>query len=183
MFYYIVYGFHDPRYFMLPLVVFFFFTAIYMIFDSPLTQEGEIVILFEMLSSHLSNFHEATQYWKKIAKKIENMLRAGSIQPSSKDLAYYFSKKLLETNDDISNDLLSIREWMLGRQRSFLEAIEHINPEIKLVPCEKNIYLDWILKNPDKMIKYIAILIAVLAALSPTLSSVLNYLRSVFGSG
>jgi len=183
MFYYIVYGFHDSRYFVLPLVVFFFFTAVYMIFDDPLTQEGEIAILFEMLSSTLDNFHEAIQYWKRIAKRIESMLRAGNIQLSSKDLVYSFSKKLLETNDDISNDLLSIRDWMLGRRRSYFEAIRHINREIKLVPRQRNILLDWILKNPDTTIKYAGLLIAVFAALSPTLSVVLNYLHSVFGIG
>lgn len=181
MFYYIVYGFHDPRYFVIPLVVFFFFLAAYIIFDEPLTQEGEIAILFEMLSSYSNNFHEAQQYWKRIAKKVESMLRAGNIQLSSKDLVYSFSKKLLETNDDISNDLLSVRNWMLGRQRSCFEAIKHINSEVKLVPRQRNILLDWILKNPDKTIKYVGLLIAVFAALSPTLGVVLNYLHSVFG--
>lgn len=183
MFYYIVYGFHDPRYFVLPLVVFFFFMAVYMIFDEPLTQEGEIAILFEMLSSTIDNFHEAIQYWKKIARRLESMLREGNIQLSSKDLVYSFSKKLLETNDNLSNDLLSIRDWMLGRRRSCFEGIKHINREIRLVPRQRNILLDWILKNPDKTIKYAGLLIAVFAALSPTLSVVLNYLRSVFGIG
>jgi hypothetical protein len=182
MFYYSVYGFYDRRYFMLPFFTFFSFTAIYMIFDGPLTQEGEIAILFEMLSSPLNNFHEAQQYWKRIAKKIESMLRAGNIELSSKDLVYSFSKKLLETSDDISNDLLSIRDWMLGRRRSCFEAIKHINNEINLVPCKRNVFLDWVLTSPDAIMKYVfaGILIVIVLAISPnSISSILNFLRSL----
>lgn len=184
MFYYFVYGFYDPRFFMLSFVTFFFFIALYMIFDGPLTQEGEIVILFELLSFSLNNFHEAQQYWKRIARKIERMLRAGNIQLSNKDLVYRFSEKLLTTDDDVSNDLTCIRDWMLGRRRSCFEALSHISSEIKLVPRQKSIFLDWILKNPDKMVKYVfaGFLVTIALALKPdSINSILTYLRSLFG--
>jgi hypothetical protein len=179
MFYYSIYGFHDPRYFMIPFVVFFFFTAVYMIFDGPLTKQGEIVILFEMLSPLLNNFHEAQRYWERIAKKLEQMLNAGNIGLTSKDLVYYFSKKLLETTDDISTDLVSIRDWMLGRRRSCFEALQHINPEIKLAPCKRNVFIESILAHPDVMIKYIfaAILIAIFLVSNPDfVTTLLKYL-------
>jgi hypothetical protein len=184
MFYYVVYGFHDPKYFTFPLIIFFFFTAVYMIFDGILTQEGEIAILFEMLSFSLNNFHEAIQYWKRIAKRIERMLRAGNIQLSSKDLVYYFSKKLLETNDNLSNDLVSIRDWMLGGHRSCFEAIKHINRETKLVPCKRNAFLEWVLTSPDIIMKYVfaGVLIGIVLAINPnSISSILNYFRSFAG--
>jgi len=168
MFFYFVYGFHDPRYFILPLIVFLFMVPLFMILDRPLTEEGEISILFEMLSHPINNFHEALQYWKKLAKKIEKRFKAGNIQLSHKDLVNNFSKTLLEKNEDISNDLTSIRDWMLGRSRTCLEGLRHIYPEIKLLPCEKNVLLDWLLKNPEATLNYFfkGILIAVVVALT-----------------
>lgn len=161
---YIVLGFNDPKYFMLSGFSLLFFIALHMIFSDPLTEEGEISILFELLSHPIEDFHEALKYWKKLAEKIEKMLKVGNIQiankESNKDLVYYFSKKLLETTDDISNDLLSIKEWMLGKQRSCWEAIRNIgksdneDSDIKLVPIQANVFIAWILKNPDVMIKY-----------------------------
>lgn len=188
--FYFILGFNDPKFYMLSGFSFFFFIALYMIFNDPLTKEGEIVILFELLSHPITNFHEALKYWKKLAEKIESMLRVGNIQlsnrESNKDLVYYFSKKLLETTDDISNDLLSVREWMLGRQRSCLEAIRHIGnsdnkkSDIQLVPCQKNVFIAWFLKNPDVMTKYVfnGLLIVILIVLSPDLiGGILSYLQ------
>lgn len=168
MFYYFVYGFSDPRYFTLSIVLFLFMEPIFKILDRPLTEEGEIFILFEMLAHPIENFHEAVEYWKKLAKKIEKMFKAGNIQLSRKDLVYNFSKTLLEKNEDISNDLTSIRDWMLGRARTCLEGLRHIYPEIKLLPCEKNVFLDWLLKNPETTLNYFfkGILIAVAVALT-----------------
>jgi hypothetical protein len=179
MFYYFVYGFHDVRYFMVTIPVFFFFSALYMIFENPLTQEGEIYILFELLSSPITNFHEAVKNWERLAGKIEKMLRFGEIQVSSKDFVHNFSKSLLENTGDFSNDLISIRDWMLGRTRSCFEGLKHIYPEIKLTPCKKNFFIDWGYQNPEKVLKYgfTGFLILAVIIFSPdSLSSILKYL-------
>lgn len=168
MLYYVVYGFHDSRYFTLSIVVFLFMVPIFKILDKPLTEEGEISILFEMLSHPIDNFHEALRYWKKLAKKIEQMFKAGNIQLSRKDLVYNFSKTLLEKNEDISNDLTSIRNWMLGRARTCLEGLRHIYPKIRLLPSEKNVFLDWLLKNPEATLNWFFKGILIAAAVTLT---------------
>jgi len=161
-----------------------------MIFSGPLTEEGEIVILFELLEKPITDFHEAVKYWKKFAEKIDKMLKVGNIQVTdkegNKDLVYYFSKKLLVTTDDISKDLLSIKEWMLGKKRSCWEAIRNIGNssyyeelDFQLAPYPKNVFIAWVLKNPEMVIKYVfnIVLIAVLVVLSPEfLSRILSYL-------
>jgi hypothetical protein len=73
---------------------------------------------------------------------------------------------------------------MLGRRRSCFEALSHISSEIKLVPRQKSIFLDWVLKNPDKTVKYVfaGFLVTIALALKPdSINSILTYLRSLFG--
>jgi hypothetical protein len=63
-------------------------------------------------------------------------MRIGEVRVYRSDLVYYFSKKLLETNYDPSNDLIRIRDWLLGDQRSCYEALTHIIPKNKIKRLE-----------------------------------------------
>ena len=124
---------------------------LFFILEHPLSNEGAVQILFEGLFSSLDNFHRRQYYWKKISKAIEKSLKNGNIQVSSDDLTYHFNKKLLETNEDISDDLRSIQAWMLGRQKSCLDSIKRIFPEVKIEPCTKDSFLRRVfrvLENP-----------------------------------
>jgi len=167
VFYFI--GLKDPKFATLSLFSFCFFISLYMIFENSLTEEGEITILFELLSTSINNFHDALKYWEKLAKKIERMLREANIQLSSKDLLYHFGKRLLETTDDISNDLLGIREWMLGRERSCFNGLQGLNPKIELEKCKRNFILEWFYQNPDKLVKYgvASIIFVIVVAFNP----------------
>ena len=138
MCYYFFYAFtQDYRFFTIPFVVLFFMLAIFEIFDNPLTEEGEIYILVQSMISNSNNFEKVEFFWKKIAKRIEKKLRIGEIRVSRSDLVYYFSKRLLQTNDDLTNDLISIRNWLLGNQRSCYEALTHIIPKNKMKRFEE----------------------------------------------
>jgi hypothetical protein len=111
---------------------------------------------------------------------IENSLKAGNItisgKESNRNLTYYFSKRLIETNADVSKELQEIKDWLLGNQRSCIEAIKSIinngeSSSVELVPCPKNFYLSWISRNPEVVIKYLFLgILAILALLaSPSL--------------
>jgi hypothetical protein len=158
-----LYTFHDPRYFLLSLTFLFLCIPLYFIFDSPLTYEGRVQILFEELFSSLNNYPERQPYWKKISKIIERLLKIGNIQISSNDLIFHFNKKLLETNDDISDNLRRIQAWMLGTQRTCLDSIKNIFPEIKIEPYTKISFLRRVLENPTPiqagLIKFFASLV------------------------
>lgn len=187
VFYYSVFGFafHDPKYFALSITVLLFMIPLFLIYDKPLTEEGEITILFEMLSSSISNFHEAQQYWKRLAKKIEKLFKAGNVQVLRKDLIYNFSMTLLEGNEDISDDLTGIREWMLGRARTCLKELSYVCPKTNLRPCEENIFIDWFLKNPEVTLNYIfkgviitVVIVLTILSLNPNLiGEILKYLH------
>ncbi|HML02654.1 MAG TPA: hypothetical protein VK487_04690 [Candidatus Bathyarchaeia archaeon] len=151
------------------IAVFLFMVPLFLIFDRPLTEEGEITILFEMLSSSINNFHEAQRYWRRLAKRIEELFEFGNIRLSRKDLIYNFSWTFLEGNRDLSNDLISIREWMLGRTRTCLEALRNIYPKIELLPCERNIFLDWLLKNPEETLNFVFKIIVIAVAVVLTI--------------
>ena len=138
MFYYFFYAYtRDFRFYLIPFVVFFIMLAIFDIFDKPLTEEGETYILIDSVIQNLSNFEKVQFFWKKVAKRIEQKLRIGEMRVYRRDLVYYFSKKLLETNYDLSNDLFSIRNWLLGYQRSCYEALTHIIPKNKIRRLEE----------------------------------------------
>lgn len=176
--YYIVYGFYDAKFFMIPFVVFLYMVPIFRILDRPLTEEGEIFILFEMLTSTTNNYNESIEYWKRLAKKIEKMFRVGEISVARKDLVYYFSIKLLKTNEDISNDLECIRDWMLGRRRSCFEAITHIIPKERFIQEEK-VPLS-LFKNSDKVLRSIIAGILILAIIFLIPTSIDTFLKTFF---
>lgn len=126
---YSINGISDSKFFLLALFSFFAFMPFKMIFDDGLTEDGEITILFELLQPPIRDFHNARRYWKKVAQKVEDKLSEANISLSSKDLVYQFGKKLLVTDDDkeISDNLICIREWLLGRQRSCYDGLWWLN--------------------------------------------------------
>jgi hypothetical protein len=138
MLYYFFYAYtRDFKFYIIPFVVFFIMLAIFDIFDKPLTEDGETYILIDSAIQNLSNFKKIYFFWKKVAKKIEQELMVGEVKVSRSDLIYYFSKKLLETNYDLSRDLIAIRDWLLGDQRSCYEALIHIVPKNKMRRLEE----------------------------------------------
>jgi hypothetical protein len=173
--FYFIAGISDIKFVNLALLSFFLLSTLYMIFNDPLTERGEIILLFEMLKQPTENFQDAARYWKKLAHKIENMLREGNVaikgRGAGMDLVHYFSKKILETDEDISDDLQCIKEWMLGTRKSCFEGLWGLSHEIEFVPCPKNTYLDWALKNPDVTVKYAfyGVLAIISIIFSPTL--------------
>jgi hypothetical protein len=137
MFYYFFYAYtRDFRFYVVPFVVFFIMVSIFSIFDKPLTEEGETHILVDSVIQNLGNFEKTQFFWKKVAKRTEQKMRIGEVKVYRSDLVYYFSKKLLETNYDPSNDLICIRDWLLGDQRSCYEALTHIIPKNKIKRLE-----------------------------------------------
>lgn len=143
-----LYGaFREP----LPFLVWFTFLSLFMplyfIFERSLLDDGVIQILFEGLYSSLNNFRKRQYYWKKISRIIENSFKMANIQISSDVLTYHLNKKLLETNEDISNDLRSIEAWLLGRQSSCVESLKKIIPEVEIGPCTKDSFLKRFLKQ------------------------------------
>lgn len=154
----------DPLYLLSSLSFLLLSIPLYFIFEHPLSQEGAVQILFEGLFSSIDDFPRRQYYWKKISKIIENLLRIGNIQVSSNDLIYHFNKKLLETNEDISDGLRSIQAWMLGEQRTGLDSIKNTFPEVEIEPCTKISFLRRVLENPTpiqaNLIKFFASLIS-----------------------
>jgi len=150
----------DPIYVLSSFSFFSLSISPYLIFEHPLSYEGGVQILFEGLFSSIDDFSKRQYYWKKISKTIEDLLRIGNIQVSSNDLIFHFNKKLLETNEDISDDLRSIRAWMLGEQKTCLDSIKSIFPEVKIEPCTKVSFLRRALGNPTptqaSLIKFFA---------------------------
>jgi hypothetical protein len=176
---YYIMGLQDSKFTTLSFFSFFFLMSLYMIFENPLTEEGEITILFELLEPPITNFHNAREYWEKVARKIQDKMRRANIQLSSKDLVFHFSKNLLVTNGDISNDLISIRDWLLGRQRSCFDGLWRLNQKIKLEQCKRNFMLEWFYQNPDKLVKYgfAVIVLGIAIAVAPsTITTILQYL-------
>lgn len=178
IFYYIM-GLRDSKLTMLSFFSFFFFMSLYMIFENPLTEEGEVSILFELLEQPITNFHIAREYWERIARKVQRKLGDANIHLSSKDLVYHFSKKLLVTDDDITDDLISIRDWLLGRQRSCFDGLWGLNHKIELEESKRNFMLEWFYQNPDKIMKYgfAVIALVIVVAFSPnSIVTILKYL-------
>ena len=126
-------------------------------------------MLFEGLFASLNNVLKRQYYLKRISKIIENLLKIGNIQVSSDDLIYHVNKKLMETNEDISNDLRNIQAWMLGRQRTCLDSLKRIIPNIKIQQRKKDSFFRQILENPSPrlfdLIKFFALLIVLLIVL------------------
>ena len=102
----------DFRFSVIPFVVFFIMLAIFDIFDKPLTDDGEIYILADSAIENLGNFKKVLFFWKKIAGKIEKELKLGDYRVSQNDLVFYFTQKVLETNQDLANDLVSFRDFL-----------------------------------------------------------------------
>jgi len=143
-----LYGaFREPKPFLVWFTFFPLFMSLYFIFERSLSDEGVIQILFEGLFSSLNNFRKRQYYWKKISRIIENSFRMANIQISSDVLVYHLNKKLLETNEDVSDDLRSIEAWLLGRQNSCFESIKKILPEVEIKPCTKDSFLKRFLKQ------------------------------------
>lgn len=142
------YTFHDPLFPLSLLAFLLLCLPLYFIFEHPLSNEGAVRILFEGLFSSFNDFPMRNYYWKKISKIIENLLRIGNIHVSSNDLIFHFNKKLLETNEDISDDLRSIQAWMLNERRTCLDSIKSVFPEVKIEPCTKISFLRRASENP-----------------------------------
>jgi hypothetical protein len=153
--FYVTYAvqFHAIKFYVLPFVLFFIFAVIFQIFDKPLTNEGEIYISFDMVMKNIQNgnFNKLQANWKGLANKIEHQLKNGEIYLSRKEIVYFFSVKILQTNDDLTNDLECIRNWLLGNQRSCYEALTHIIPKEKFGKNSPN----WFVKNPERTIRYV----------------------------
>ena len=182
-----------PTYLLFSLTFLFLFMPLYFIFEHPLSYEGEVQILFEGLFSSLDNFHKRQYYMREISKIIENLLKIGNIQVSSSDLIYHLNKKLLETNEDISNDLRDIQAWMLGRQRTCLDSLKRIVPDIEIKPCtKKGSFLEraWENLTPTQasligsLIKFfalLAILLIVLLVRPETINQAINLAKGLLG--
>lgn len=183
-----LYTFRDPSFLLLSLTFAFLCIPLYFIFDHPLTYEGTVQILFEGLFSSFNNFRERQSYWRRISKIIEGLLKIGNIQVSSKDLIFHFNKKLLETNEDISDDLRNIQAWMLGRQRTCLNSIKNIFPEVKIEPYTRDSFLRRVLENltpiQANLIKFFAswmfaiLLLIIVLIIHPELLP--DFLKSLF---
>lgn len=132
MFYYFVTALRDFRFFVMPFAILFIMMSIFVVFDSPLTEEGEIYILVDSAIKNLRNFKKVLFFWKRIAGKIEKELKLGDYRVSRNDLVFYFTQKVLETNENLDGDLISFRNFLLGEQRSCYEALTHIIPKNKI---------------------------------------------------
>lgn len=133
MLYYFFYAFtRDIRFFTMPFAILYIMLSIFLVFDNPLTEDGQTYILVDSAIDNIGNFRKVMFFWKGIAKKIEQELRIGEYNVSRYDLIFYFTQKLLETDNDLTNDLISFRNWLLGNQRSCYEALTHILPKNKI---------------------------------------------------
>lgn len=178
----------DPIYLLSLLTFLFVSMALYFIFERPLSHDGMVQVLFEGLFSSLDNFPRRQYYLKKISKIIENLLKMGNIQVSSGDLIYHINKKLLETDEDVSNDLENVRAWMLGRQRTCLDSLKKIIPDIRIEPPMKDSFFRRVLENPTPiqadLIKFFVILIVLLTVLlvhPELISQAINLAKGLLG--
>jgi hypothetical protein len=130
--YYFVIALRNFRFFVMPFAILFIMISIFLVFDNPLTENGQIYILVDSVIDNIGNFEKVLFFWKRIAKKIKRKLKIGGYKVSQNDLVVYFSRKLLETNYDLTNDLICFRNWLLGNQRSCYEALTHILPKNKI---------------------------------------------------
>jgi hypothetical protein len=167
-FYFFLSAFRDVRYLLVALSFIFLSIPFYFIFESSLSMRGWVQSLFEGLFSSFNNYFKLQYYWRSISKTIEGLMEIGNIQLSSNELIFEFNRKLLETNEDISNDLRSIEAWMLNERRTVLDVIERIFPSIEIRRCTKISFFEKIsayLQNPNEiqagLIKFVLSLIFV----------------------
>jgi len=178
----------NSTYLLYALTFLFMSTPIYFVFEKPLSNRGGIEVVFEGLFSSINNFYERQYYLKIISKTIEQAFRMGNIAVTSNDLIYNFNRKLLETNEDISDDLRNIKAWMSGEQRTCLDSLKKIIPEIKIEPYTKISFFRRVLANPTPiqadLIKFFAILIAaviVLLVRPELINSAINLVKGLLG--
>ncbi len=59
-------------------------------------------------------------------------------QVSNEDLNLHFSEKFFKTKYDFTADLVCIRDWLLGKQRSCYDSLAHIVPKSKIRQISPN---------------------------------------------
>lgn len=128
----------DIKYVTISVVTFFILFGVYQIFDNPLTNDGEIYVLVDSMISNGNNFKKVQFFWKKLTPKIENQLNEGAFQVSNEDLNLHFSEKFFKTKYDFTADLVCIRDWLLGKQRSCYDSLAHIVPKSKIRQISPN---------------------------------------------
>jgi hypothetical protein len=178
---YTILGYSDSRYYLLATTVFFGLMPFHTIFQDSLTEKGEIVLLFEMLSPPIKDFSETRKYWSKIAIKVEDKLSDSHITVSRKQLVYQFSKKLLICEDDkeITDNIGCIKEWLLGNQKSCYNGLWWLDKNLVLSQKKDNFMLKWFFEHPDQLIKYgfaLIILAVVLVTNQQSILTILQYL-------
>jgi hypothetical protein len=127
----------DFRFIAIPFACLFFMISLFEVLDKPLTDDGETYVLIESIIRNGNNFKKVQFFWKKLTFRIEDLLKNGQYDVSHNDLLVYFNEKFFETSYDFSADLISIREWLMGNQRSCYEALTHIVPKNKIRQIHK----------------------------------------------
>lgn len=172
--YYFFYAFtRDYRFVVLPFAILFIMISIFQVFDSPLTEEGEIYILAESAIDNFTCFRKVQFFWKYMAGKIVRELKIGEFCVSKSDLVYYFSEKLLKTNKDLSKDLIDFRNFLLGKQRSCYEALIDIVPEDKVKRQKRALELSG---DSPASIKLIVAVVSFVASLATIISLIIQVL-------
>jgi len=174
---------------IIPILIFGVTLPFYYLFKFDVTSEEEIIILFENLLSNLDHFSRRNVFWRKISKKIEEVLKTGNIEVSKDDLIYYFNDKRWETNSNITNQLRDIELWLLDKRRTCFDSIRQIVPvvcfqPIKRKPLLKNIALEPTSAQVEiiKVLGYVivAVLLIVLIIVHPDLGNqIINHLPSL----
>lgn len=150
--------------------LFFMWLPIYFIFSGPLTDAGEIGLLFELLRANMDNFEERQPYLTIVSRKVENQFKLGNIKVPQNEFVYYFNMELLK-GTDVKEDLKSIESWIVDKKTPCFNSLKKIYPESELKPWRRIPLSRQFVENPE-LRKYILIVIALfLFALSPILQS------------
>lgn len=161
---------------------------LYFIFEKPLSYEGGIELLFDGLHTSIEKFNERQYYLKPISKEIERMLESGNIEVRSGDFVYQINRRLSETDVDLSNDLLNIKSWLLGKRRILLDSLWSAVPDLEISASTKEPFLKRVIENPTPiqadLIKFFAIIVAAVTVLlirPEMLTSVISLVKGILG--
>ena len=160
----------DARFFFFSSGLLFTWIMLSMTFEKPLTQAGEIRLLFKLLHENLSNFEGRQKYLRLISKKVEKRLKMGNIKVPHNEFIYYCNMELFKRNLDIQNDLKNIEAWLVDNKTPCFESLKKIYPENKFEPFRRHSLFIEIAQSPAmKAIVYVIALI--ILATSPVLQN------------
>lgn len=139
----------------------FLYLSLYLLFIGSLSTTGVIKIEFNQLDKYFEDFDKRQLWMDKIMKRLERLLKTGSIKIDPEKAIYNLNMKIL--NSEITKENFNkIELWLVGEETDeiFMNAIKSFIPSNEITAVEKKpiqSYFSWI--TPEYLKLFLVLLV------------------------